>query len=115
MRCATGQHARRRLGLGVFMPVCRLSPRPCSSPVVSLTQPSAPSSPDLRDLRWVRATVIAPARKQSRCNYAIPRDYVERDAATEIVAADPAAAVAIGTTFEAHYTDRKGRPPGLSC
>jgi len=76
--------------------------------VVSLAQPPAPASPDLRDLRWVRASVIALGPEAITLKLRDSEITLVRDAATEIVAADPATAVAIGATVEAHYLDRKG-------
>jgi hypothetical protein len=76
--------------------------------VVSLPQPSAPAPPDLRQLQWVRATVIALGPEAITLQLRDRQITLLRDAATEIVAAEPAAVVAIGATVEAHYTDRQG-------
>jgi hypothetical protein len=74
--------------------------------LVSLTQPPAATT-DLRHLRWVRASVIAIGPEAITLKLRDREITLQRDAATEIVAQDPAAAVAIGATVEAHYTDRK--------
>jgi hypothetical protein len=74
---------------------------------VSLPQPSAPVPPDLRKLQWVRATVIALGPEAITLQLRDREITLLRDADTEIVAADPAAVVAIGATVEAHYTERK--------
>jgi hypothetical protein len=78
--------------------------------VAVLSQAPAPApaaSPDLHYLRWVRATVIALGPEAITLKLRDREITLQRDAATEIVAADPAAVVAIGATVEAHYTDRK--------
>jgi hypothetical protein len=69
--------------------------------------PAPAASPDLHYLRWVRATVIALGPEAITLKLRDREITLQRDAATEIVAADPAAVVAIGATVEAHYTDRK--------
>lgn len=75
--------------------------------VVSQAQPPAPISPDLRELRWVRARVSASSPESITLKLRDREITLLRNTATEIVAADPAAAVAVGATFEAHYTDGK--------
>ena len=75
--------------------------------IVSLAQPSAPASPDLSYLRWVRGSVIALGPEAITLRLRDREITLQRDATTEIVAAEPAAAVAIGAKVEAHYTDRK--------
>lgn len=76
--------------------------------VVSLAQPPAPASPDLRNLRWVRASVSASSAESITLKLRDREITILRDATTEIVAADPAAAVTAGAIVEAHYSDRKG-------
>lgn len=72
-----------------------------------LAQPSAPP-PDLRNLRWVRATVSAATPDSVTLKLRDRELVVNRDAATEIVAVDPSAALAVGAIVEAHYAERKG-------
>lgn len=74
---------------------------------VSQAQPPAPAPPDLRNLRWVRASVSASSPDSITLKLRDREVTLLRDAATEIVAADAAAAVAVGAIVEAHYTDRK--------
>ena len=75
--------------------------------VVSLAQPAATAPPDLRDLRWVRAAVVSTSPDSITLNLRDRQLTLLRDAATEVVATDAAAALAPGAIVEAHYTDRK--------
>lgn len=74
--------------------------------VLSVLQASAPASSDLRELRWIRANVTASSPDSITLQLRDREITLLRDAATEIVGADPA--LAIGATVEAHYSDRKG-------
>jgi hypothetical protein len=75
--------------------------------VLSVQSPS-PAPPDLRNLRWVRAAVMASSPESITLQLRDRQITLVRDAATEIEAADPAAALAVGAAVEAHYTDRNG-------
>jgi hypothetical protein len=76
--------------------------------LASVAQASAPTAPDLRNLRWVRAEVVASSPETITLKLRDRELVVMRDAATEIVASDPSAALAVGAIVEVHYADRKG-------
>jgi hypothetical protein len=76
--------------------------------VLTSPQAAAPASPDLRDLRWIRGTVIATGPQAVTLRLRDRDITLLHDGNTEFVATDRTAAVAIGATVEAHYTDRKG-------
>lgn len=75
--------------------------------LAALAEP-APAASDLRNLRWVRAVVVS-ATPETITVRARSREIVmARDAATEIVAIDPASALAAGAIVEAHFVERRG-------
>ena len=79
--------------------------------LLALQQPLqgvAPSAPDFRSLRWVRATVSA-FTPESLTLQLKDRDVIlNHDRATEIVGPHPPAGFAVGAVVEAHYLDRDG-------
>ena len=76
--------------------------------LASLPQAPAPAAPDLRNLRWVRAEVVASTPDTITLKLRDREMVVQRDAGTEIIVPDPSAALAAGALVEAHYTERKG-------
>ena len=76
--------------------------------LVSLPQPATVDAPDTRNLRWVRATISASTPESITLKLRDRELVLLRDQATEVLAPDSDAAVAVGATVEAHYTDRKG-------
>jgi len=75
--------------------------------IVSLAHAPAPAAPDLRNLRWVRASVSASSTESVTLRLRDREITVLRDATTEIVALDPATATVVGAIVEAHYAERK--------
>ena len=72
-------------------------------------QPAAPPvAPDLRNLRWVHATVSASSGDSVTLRLKDRELVVHRDQDTEIVAPDPDFDLAVGATVEVHYAERRG-------
>lgn len=76
--------------------------------LASLAPAPTPVAPDLRNLRWVRASVSASTPETVTLQLRDREIVVIRDATTELFAADPSTALAAGAIVEVHYTETNG-------